>query len=76
MAGVIALDGEPRARSTDGTHRSNYLLSHLDVLEAESVHIMREVAAESGRPLRARLFFTHHFARDEFSKAYDVSPDN
>jgi hypothetical protein len=55
MAGVIALDGEPRATSTDGTHRSNYLLSHLYVLEAESVHIMREVAAESERPLRARL---------------------
>jgi len=38
-----------------GPYRSNYLLSHLDVLEAESVHIMLEVAAESERPLRGRL---------------------
>jgi sulfate adenylyltransferase subunit 2 len=30
--------------------RSDYLLSQLDVLEAESVHIMREVAAEFERP--------------------------
>ena len=31
--------------------RSDYLLSQLDVLEAESVHIMREVAAEFERPV-------------------------
>jgi len=30
--------------------RSDYLLSQLDVLEAESLHIMREVAAEFERP--------------------------
>src|ERR1700755_1545882 len=30
--------------------RSDYLLSQLDVLEAESIHIMREVAAEVERP--------------------------
>jgi sulfate adenylyltransferase subunit 2 len=31
--------------------RTDYLLSQLDVLEAESVHIMREVAAEFERPV-------------------------
>jgi sulfate adenylyltransferase subunit 2 len=31
--------------------RSDYLLSQLDVLEAESIHIMREVAAEFERPV-------------------------
>jgi sulfate adenylyltransferase subunit 2 len=31
--------------------RADYLLSQLDVLEAESVHIMREVAAEFERPV-------------------------
>ncbi len=30
--------------------RADYLLSQLDVLEAESIHIMREVAAEFERP--------------------------
>ena len=30
--------------------RSDYLLSQLDLLEAESIHIMREVAAEFERP--------------------------
>src|ERR1700745_4279503 len=30
--------------------RSDYLLSQLDVLEAESIHVMREVAAEFERP--------------------------
>jgi sulfate adenylyltransferase subunit 2 len=30
--------------------RSDYLLSQLDVLEAESIHIMREVASEFERP--------------------------
>jgi sulfate adenylyltransferase subunit 2 len=30
--------------------RSDYLLSQLDVLESESVHVMREVAAEFERP--------------------------
>ena len=30
--------------------RSDYLLSQLDVLEAEAIHIMREVAAEFERP--------------------------
>src|SRR5258708_11769888 len=30
--------------------RSDYLLSQLDVLEAESIHIMREIAAEFERP--------------------------
>ena len=36
------------------TARSDYQLSQLDVLEAESIHIMREVAAEFERP--AMLF--------------------
>src|SRR4051794_11406908 len=31
--------------------RSDYLLSQLDVLEAESIHIMREIAAEFERPV-------------------------
>ena len=31
--------------------RSDYLLSQLDVLEAESIHVMREVAAEFERPV-------------------------
>jgi sulfate adenylyltransferase subunit 2 len=31
--------------------RSDYLLSQLDVLEAESIHIIREVAAELERPV-------------------------
>ena len=31
--------------------RNDYLLSQLDVLEAESIHIMREVAAEFERPV-------------------------
>ncbi|MBA8957053.1 3'-phosphoadenosine 5'-phosphosulfate sulfotransferase (PAPS reductase)/FAD synthetase, partial [Actinomadura namibiensis] len=31
--------------------RCDYLLSQLDVLEAESVHIIREVAAEFERPV-------------------------
>ena len=30
--------------------RTDYLLSQLDVLEAESIHVMREVAAEFERP--------------------------
>ena len=29
----------------------HYLLSHLDALESESIHIMREVAAEFQRPV-------------------------
>ena len=33
------------------TPRSDYLLSQLDVLEAESIHVMREVAAEFERPV-------------------------
>ncbi|MDX6433627.1 MAG: sulfate adenylyltransferase subunit 2, partial [Streptosporangiaceae bacterium] len=31
--------------------RSDYLLSQLDILEAESIHIMREIAAEFERPV-------------------------
>ena len=31
--------------------RSDYLLSQLDVLEAEGIHIVREVAAEFERPV-------------------------
>ena len=31
--------------------RSDYSLTQLDVLEAESIHIMREVAAEFERPV-------------------------
>ena len=31
--------------------RTDYLLSQLDILEAESIHIMREVAAEFERPV-------------------------
>ncbi|WP_033825396.1 phosphoadenosine phosphosulfate reductase family protein, partial [Kitasatospora sp. MBT63] len=34
-----------------GTHESPYALSHLDALEAESVHIFREVAGEFERPV-------------------------
>jgi sulfate adenylyltransferase subunit 2 len=33
------------------TPRSDYLLSQLDVLESESIHMMREVAAEFERPV-------------------------
>jgi len=33
------------------TSRADYLLSQLDVLEAESIHVMREVAAEFERPV-------------------------
>jgi sulfate adenylyltransferase subunit 2 len=33
------------------TPRSDYLLSQLDILEAESIHMMREVAAEFERPV-------------------------
>jgi sulfate adenylyltransferase subunit 2 len=33
------------------TTRPDYLLSQLDVLEAESIHVMREVAAEFERPV-------------------------
>ncbi len=33
------------------TARSDYQLSQLDVLEAESIHVMREVAAEFERPV-------------------------
>jgi sulfate adenylyltransferase subunit 2 len=33
------------------TVRHDYLLSQLDVLEAESIHVMREVAAEFERPV-------------------------
>ena len=29
----------------------SYFLSHLDLLEAEAIHIMREVAAEFQRPV-------------------------
>ena len=35
---------------TSTTTRGDYQLSQLDVLEAESIHIMREVAAEFERP--------------------------
>ena len=31
--------------------RADYQLSQLDVLEAESIHVMREVAAEFERPV-------------------------
>ena len=33
------------------TPRSDYQLSQLDMLEAESIHVMREVAAEFERPV-------------------------
>src|SRR6202030_1777686 len=33
------------------TMRPDYLLSQLDVLEAESIHVMREVASEFERPV-------------------------
>src|SRR5260370_9693692 len=38
-------------RSTMVTTHPDYLLSQLDVLEAESTHVMREVAAEFERPV-------------------------
>src|SRR5215831_17888957 len=38
-------------RSGKRRMRSDYLLSQLDVLEAESIHVMREVAAEFERPV-------------------------
>jgi sulfate adenylyltransferase subunit 2 len=43
----------PPSRETPSrvTSRSDYLLSQLDVLEAESIQIMREVAAEFERPV-------------------------
>src|ERR1035437_5230333 len=42
----------PTIRSSAMTaSRSDYLLSQLDVLEAESIHIMREVASEFERPV-------------------------
>src|SRR2546430_353761 len=57
---AVRVRGEPapatrHARPT-GVHpmaltRSDYSLSQLDVLEAESIHIMREVAAEFERPV-------------------------
>src|SRR5712664_3501774 len=43
----------PRSCSTPSGKqrmRSDYLLSQLDILEAESIHVMREVAAEFERP--------------------------
>jgi sulfate adenylyltransferase subunit 2 len=39
-----------RGRDTQGTARQ-YTLSHLDQLEAESIHIIREVVAEFDRPV-------------------------
>src|SRR5579864_3438376 len=38
-------------RSTMVTTHPDYQLSQLDVLEAESIHVMREVAAEFERPV-------------------------
>src|SRR4029077_21144765 len=48
--------GATRHARPTGVHpmaltRSDYSLSQLDVLEAESIHIMREVAAEFERPV-------------------------
>src|SRR5437764_206989 len=42
--------------------RNDYSLSQLDSLEAESIHIIREVAAEFERPVRVFSF------RDEFGQ--------
>ena len=49
----------PRFSDTRTSHRSNpterYQLSHLDVLEAESIHILREVVAQFARPVLRRF---------------------
>src|SRR5947208_17116281 len=41
---------EPDPRKTRETNLPRPRLSHLDLLEAESIHIFREVAAEFARP--------------------------
>ena len=46
------VDSGRRSSSLSTTERSpNYVLSHLSYLEAESIHVFREVAADFDRPL-------------------------
>jgi sulfate adenylyltransferase subunit 2 len=51
FAGEPTEVGEPPRVSAHGPASPNVELSYLDVLEAESVHILREVAAEFERPV-------------------------
>ncbi len=45
-------DGRPGATAIDdGPAQGHYRLSHLDALEAQAIHIFREVAAEFERPV-------------------------
>jgi sulfate adenylyltransferase subunit 2 len=44
-------DNQDTEHSRMVTMRPDYLLSQLDVLEAESIHVMREVASEFERPV-------------------------
>ncbi len=45
-------DGRPCATAVgEGTAQGHYRLSHLDALEAQAIHIFREVAAEFERPV-------------------------
>jgi sulfate adenylyltransferase subunit 2 len=48
-----ALDAEPRGRGPNATDASASVrrVTHLDRLEAESVHILREAVAEAGKPV-------------------------
>ena len=50
-AARTAPDPPTHGASLMATPRSDYQLSQLDVLEAESIHVMREVAAEFERPV-------------------------
>lgn len=47
---LVVFHGFSRKRS-DRVPISKYRLSHLDLLEAESIHILREVASEFGNPV-------------------------
>src|ERR1700727_986939 len=47
---MISSAGAPARDRTDMVAKSNHP-AHLDALEAESIHILREVAAQAGRPV-------------------------
>src|SRR5437773_4486143 len=54
MGSLIALPQAPASRNGHGSDAMNaatYELSHLRALEAEAIHVMREVAAELERPV-------------------------